>query len=259
VDPPYESIPKIISGLDDIAPGSLESIRKLYSPVFQNLVPVSSPEVAEMTKLYENCQRMVCIAYANEMADACRALSNPIDPFEVSRAAATKPFGYLPFTPSAGVGGDCIPVNPNYLFSTSDFPLLQHATEKMSKRPAMLADRAMKELLAKDRDPTPKAGSRKHKVLVVGVAFKAGQQLTTNSPAVGIIDHLLESWDVHVAFADPLVSEQALPYVPRLDDSREWNKEHLSQFDAIIVVMKQRGLDFDVLKELDGVVIKHCQ
>jgi len=101
--PHFESIPKIVSGLDDIAPGSLHSIFKLYSTAFEKVVQVSSPEVAEMTKLYENCQRMVNIAYVNEMADACRSLG--IDPLEVCAAASTKPFGYQPYTPGLGVGG----------------------------------------------------------------------------------------------------------------------------------------------------------
>jgi nucleotide sugar dehydrogenase len=209
-----------------------------------------------MTKLYENCQRMVCIAYANEMADACQELPTPIDAFEVSRAAATKPFGYLAFSPSAGVGGHCIPVNPSYLFSTSKFPLLRHAAEKMSRRPAEVADRAMRTLLPKGRDSTPKFMRRKPKVLVVGVAFKPGQDLITNSPGIRIINHLLDSWDTDVSFADPLVKEQALAYVPRLNEMLEWNKESLSQFDAIIVVIKQVKLNFEVLKELQGVLVE---
>lgn len=101
--PKFHSIPKIVSGLDDISPGSLKAISSLYCTIFSEVVPVSCPEVAEMTKLYENCQRMINIAYANEMADACSEIG--IDPFEVSRAAATKPFGYQPYTPSPGVGG----------------------------------------------------------------------------------------------------------------------------------------------------------
>jgi nucleotide sugar dehydrogenase len=245
--------------LDDLAPNSLQSIHKLYSGVFTNVVPVSSPEVAEMTKLYENCQRMVCIAYANEMADACLDLPTPIDPFEVCRAAATKPFGYLSFSPSAGVGGHCIPVNPSYLFSTSRFPLLRHATEKMIKRPAEVADRVMQKLLPKGRDSVPEYMKNKPKVLVVGVAFKAGQDLITNSPGVAIINHLLDSWNVHVSFVDPLVKENALTYVPRLDEKVDWNMEKLSEFDAIIVVVKQVQLNFDILEELDGVLVeKYC-
>lgn len=215
-----------------------------------------------MTKLYENCQRMVCIAYANEMADACHALERPIDPFEVSRAAATKPFGYQPFTPSAGVGGDCIPVNPNYLLSTSAFPLLQQAAEKMCERPSMLADRVMSSLYSLRRDASiisrPKTSKRK--VLVVGVAFKPGQSLTTNSPGIGIIKRLLDWWGAHVTFADPLVSERGVTYVPKLDDSKEWDAEHLNEFDAIIVVIKQSGLDLSVLDHLRKgiVVVKYC-
>jgi nucleotide sugar dehydrogenase len=262
VDPPYESIPKIISGLDDVGPGSLKSVKRLYSRVFRNIVPVSSPEVAEMTKLYENCQRMVCIAYANEMADACQALDMPIDAFEVARAAATKPFGYLPFIPSAGVGGDCIPVNPNYLLSTSAFPVLEQASQRMRERPGMLADRLMKTLSLKGADVmTPVPNVPKRKILVVGVAFKPGQSLTTNAPGVAIIKRLLDEWDAHVTFCDPLVTEQALPFVPRLDDSAEWNAKHLGEFEAIIVVIKQSGLDFGVLDDVrDGVlVVKYCQ
>ncbi|CCG84705.1 protein of unknown function, partial [Taphrina deformans PYCC 5710] len=95
--PPLENVAKIISGLN---PESLESIKRIYDVAFSNLVCVSSPEVAEMTKLYENCQRMVCIAFANEMSDACAG--HNIDPYEVSRAAATKPFGFMPYTPSMG-------------------------------------------------------------------------------------------------------------------------------------------------------------
>lgn len=196
------------------------------------------------------------------MADACHSLSHPIDPFEVSKAAATKPFGYLPFNPSAGVGGDCIPVNPSYLFSTSAFPILQRATEAMNGRPAMLADRAMNALLStrSKNGQTPKTSYRK--ILVVGVAFKPGQALTTNSPGVGIIKQLLDSWDAHVTFADPLVGEHVLPYLPRLDETKEWTVPHLSRFDAIIVVMKQTGLDFELLKDLDEkkvVIVKYCQ
>lgn len=110
IEPAGHAIPKIVSGLDDVVPGSLARITELYQAVFHNIVPVSKPEVAEMTKLYENCQRMMCIAYANEMADACIPLG--IDPYEVSEAAATKPFGYMNYIPGIGVGGHCIPINP---------------------------------------------------------------------------------------------------------------------------------------------------
>ncbi|KJZ76506.1 hypothetical protein HIM_04235 [Hirsutella minnesotensis 3608] len=171
-DPPAHAIPKVISGLDDVVPGSLEAIRALYSRVFERVVLVSSPEVAEMTKLYENCQRMVCIAYANEMADACQKLK--IDPFEVCEAASTKPFGFLPFQPSLGVGGHCIPINPYYLIANNDFPLLESATERMRNRPAVIAQRAIRRL----------SGISWPRVLVVGMGFKPGQSHLANSPGL---------------------------------------------------------------------------
>ncbi|KAI1773661.1 nucleotide sugar dehydrogenase [Hypoxylon cercidicola] len=143
-DPPMKTIPKVLSGLDDVVPGSLDAITRLYSRVFDTIVPVSSPETAEMTKLYENCQRMVAITYANEMADAC--IGHGIDPYEVCKAAATKPFGYTPFTPGLGVGGHCIPVNPYYLMANNSFPLLKMATETMWQRPERIGQRALEAL-----------------------------------------------------------------------------------------------------------------
>ncbi|GME62721.1 putative udp-glucose dehydrogenase udp-mannac protein [Neofusicoccum parvum] len=251
-EPPVRSIPKLISGLDDITPDSLAAIRTLYSRVFDAVVAVSSPEVAEMTKLYENCQRMVGIAYANEMADACDALA--IDAFEVARAAATKPFGFLPFAPSLGVGGHCIPVNPYYLLANNKFPLLQQATERMWSRPARVADRAMRELRARGGA----AGGGWPRVLVVGVGFKPGQAVLSCSPGVALIKHLLEEWDVDVAFADPLVDEEALPFVPKYNTEGEWSKQALEAFDLIVVAVRQHGLDFRVLEGLEGVEVKWC-
>lgn len=139
-----KTIPKVLSGLDDVVPGSLDAITRLYSRVFDTIVPVSTPEAAEMTKLYENCQRMVAITYANEMADAC--IGHGIDPFEVCKAAATKPFGYTPFSPGLGVGGHCIPVNPYYLLANNSFPLLKMATEIMWQRPERIGQRALDHL-----------------------------------------------------------------------------------------------------------------
>ena len=210
-----------------------------------------------MTKLYENCQRMMCIAYANEMFDACRALSTPIDGFEVARAAATKPFGYMQFSPSAGVGGHCIPVNPHYLFSTSNFPLLRHATEKMNTRPSAIADFVVGKLLEKGNLKASSMQGRP-KVLVVGVAFKPGQDVLSHSPGIQMINHLVSRWEVDVNFADPLVKGEAVPRVPRLHAETEWNTQGLSKFDAIIVVIKQVGLDFGLLEGLEGTLVEWC-
>ncbi|KAF7561589.1 hypothetical protein G7046_g2552 [Stylonectria norvegica] len=254
VEPPARSIPKVVSGLDDMVPGSLDAIMRLYSQSFDQVIPVSRPEVAEMMKLYENCQRMVCIAYSNEMADAC--LGHNIDPYEVCRAASTKPFGYMPFSPGLGVGGHCIPVNPWYLLSNSSFPLLQAASEKMHTRPAAIAQRAVERLYAKAE---PRDGLRP-RVLVVGIGFKRGQSHLANSPGLELAKSLMLTDKLQVTWADPLVAQQAVPQIARLADS-DWTVESLEQnFDMIIVAFRQDGLDFNVLDRVQGVHVEHwCQ
>ncbi|EMF15894.1 nucleotide sugar dehydrogenase [Sphaerulina musiva SO2202] len=250
--PAFQSIPKIISGIDS---PSLAAVHQLYGRVFDHLIPVSSLEAAEMTKLYENCQRMVCAAYANEMADACASLG--IDEWEVSRAAASKPFGYQPFWPGPGVGGPCIPVNPYYLLKTCNMPILQHATETSWRRPSEIVDRLMR-VLENKRGTT---GARrplsnlKMRVLVVGVGFKRGQSMLHNSPGVAAIQFLLGKYDLDVEFADPLVDQTALAYVPKLNTSVDWNKNSLEEFAGILVTVDQVGLDMHLLDLLEGVIV----
>ncbi|KAJ6790447.1 hypothetical protein PWT90_03026 [Aphanocladium album] len=241
--PPASSIPKVISGLDDVVAGSTDAIASLYEQAFENVVRVSRPEVAEMMKLYENCQRMVCIAYANEMADACR--HHGIDPFEVCRAAATKPFGYMPFSPGIGVGGHCIPVNPFYLLFNSHFPLLQNATENMRARPAVLAQRIIDKLHLRQATDSPLP-----RILIAGIGFKSGQSHLANSPSLELAKSLVVSGRVRVAWTDPLVAQVAVPQIQRLDD-RNWSRAFLREsFDYVVAAMRQTGLDFDVLHQL---------
>jgi nucleotide sugar dehydrogenase len=250
--PAFENIPKIVSGLDA---ASLESISQLYGRVFRNLLCVSSPEVAEMTKLYENCQRMVCVAYANEMADACATIG--IDAFEVSQAAASKPFGYLPFQPGPGVGGHCIPVNPYYLLSTCSMPLLEHATIKSWQRPTEVTRRFVQSLLEekaiKYSAALPKANHLR--ILVVGVGFKRGQSIMSNSPGASIINTLRNEYNLHAEFADPLVSADLFDLAPKFDTKANWNTAQLCTFDGIIIAVDQIGLDMKVLAQLQGVKI----
>ncbi|KAF3032116.1 hypothetical protein E8E12_000060 [Didymella heteroderae] len=252
IEPSFENIPKIISGLDQ---ASTDSISALYGRVFTHLLPVSSPEVAEMTKLYENCQRMVCAAYANEMANACEALG--IDGFEVSAAAASKPFGYLPFRPGPGIGGHYIPVNPYYLFSTCEMPLLEHATSMSWERPASVARTFMKSLIRpEDTVERGRMSSDHLRILVVGIGFKRGQSVLSNSPAAAIVRTLLSEWDTYVEFADPLVDAEEIKYCPKMDTEANWNEPYLETFDGIIVSVDQEGLDLSVIDRLRGVKIQ---
>jgi nucleotide sugar dehydrogenase len=232
----------------------LKNISQLYSQAFDTIIPVSRPEVAEMTKLYENCQRMMCIAYANEMADAC--IPHGIDPFEICSAASTKPFGYTPFTPSLGIGGHCIPINPYYLLSNSTFPLLQAATERMSQRPSVIAQRTLDTLsVVSTRNSMSNGIHPRPRVLIVGVGFKRGQSVLSNSPGLALAMNLLQSGKVGVYYADSLVAQCQVPQIPRLRDE-DWRKETLETFNLIIVAFYQVGMDFKVLKELHGVKVE---
>ncbi|RBQ65482.1 hypothetical protein FVER53590_26477 [Fusarium verticillioides] len=251
-EPSMHSIPKVVSGLDDISPGSLSSITKLYQRVFDQVIPVSSPEVAEMTKLYENCQRMMGIAFANEMADAC--ISHDINPFEVCRAASTKPFGYMPFSPSLGVGGHCIPVNPYYLLLNNEFPLLQQAAERMHQRPKRIAYRILAELFA-DEHQSDSGILVPKRVLIVGIGFKAGQSHLVNSPGLALASELQRIGQVDVTFADSLVRQSQVPHIKKLPE-QSWNKECLGEFDMIVVAFRQVAMELGVLEGLRGVKVQ---
>lgn len=218
------------------------------------MVPVRKPEVAEMSKLYENCQRTIAIAYANEMADACYGLD--IDPFEVAHTAATKPFGYLPMYPSLGIGGHCIPVNPIYFMSTCNLPLLQQAHQRMMTRPSRIASQLLTLILEKTH--RKKDATHRPSLLVAGVGFKAGQSDLSNSPGLQLLNFMRHSGELDIMFCDPLVGQSAIPDVPRLEESL-WKKEVLGTFDAIVVAVRQPSLDYNVLTDLADVRVEIWQ
>ncbi len=162
---------------------------------------VSSPEAAELTKLYENIFRAVTLALANEFSDVCTTLG--LDPIEVTLAAATKPYGFLAAFPGPGVGGHCIPCDPHYLLwqlrgTKAPTPLIEQAMRSIHARPARVVERAT-EIIAADGHSL--AGT---KVIVVGVSYKAGVSDVRESPALLIIDGLAER-GAAVTYHDPLV------------------------------------------------------
>ena len=187
-EPKMEDIPKIISGVDK---ESLEKIKKIYSKVIKNIVPVSTTECAEMCKLYENCFRMVNIAYVNEIADMCG--QHNINCYEMINASATKPFGFMPFYPGVGVGGHCIPVNPYYLLKNGNLPVLEYSTNMMSCRPKQKAY----EILGNYENA--------EKILICGIGFKKGESLLTNSPGYELYKNM-KGRDVYVY--DPIVQKE---------------------------------------------------
>jgi len=243
VDPPAHAIPKVLAGMDA---ASMDCLAGVYGAVFDTIIPVSTLETAEMSKLFENCFRLVNIAYANEIADACEV--HGIDPHEMVRACATKPYGFMPFTPGLGAGGPCIPVNPHYLLVNNDLPLLRSAMTTNVARPAARAQALIIKYPAAKR------------ILVSGIGFKPGQALTIHSPGLGLA-HALGHLGKAVTLHDPLAcaGKEQVEGLAVLSPEG-WETSALSKaFDLVCVAMPQMGVDFAVLHGcVDGTVEWLC-
>jgi UDP-N-acetyl-D-glucosamine dehydrogenase len=203
---------------------------------------VSSPEAAELTKLYENTFRAVNIAFANEMAGVARRFG--LDPVEVTDAAATKPYGFMPFYPGSGVGGHCIPCDPHYLLQglrerRGEAPIVEQSMEAIARRPGKVAMRAAR-ILAEDAKP-----GIPPRVLVVGAAYKPGVMDVRESPALEILS-TLQRLGAAVSFHDPLVKVLELsPDLTLLSVS----KPKPSDYDLVVVVTVHPGADYSWLTE----------
>ena len=237
--PAFQEIPKVVSGLDT---PSLHRITELYSRVFSKFVPVSKPEVAEFTKLYENCQRLINIAYVNEIADACA--KHDVDVHEVVMASATKPFGFMPYTPSLGAGGHCIPVNPFYLFANCDLPLLRTAALANQQRPVEKAVEVA-EIATQNHTALGKQG--KPKVAVMGMGFKRGEASLAYAPTVTLADKLTEL-GVEVSYVDEYVTSEKWGKVD-MEDFRNAEKFD-GMFDAVVVAQKPIASELAILEQL---------
>jgi UDP-N-acetyl-D-glucosamine dehydrogenase len=236
-----ESVPRVVGG---VTPECTRVAGGLIAEIAARVHPVSSPEAAEMTKLYENSFRAVNIAFANEIAGVGRRFG--LDPLEVIEAAGTKPYGFMKFYPGPGVGGHCIPCDPYYLIwglreTQATLPVLERAMEDIAARPREVVARAAE--LLEDRQIDVACA----RVLIVGVAYKPGIQDTRESPAVEILGRL---WGLgaSVAYHDPLV--QTLP----LGDGGAMlsvAEPEPSDFDLAIVVTAHPGFDYTWLERFE--------
>ena len=196
---PQELVPRVIGAVSDRCADRAEAVIRLVAPATTR---VSSPEAAEMTKLYENVFRAVNISLANELADACRELE--LSPREVIDAAATKPFGFMPFRPGPGVGGHCIPCDPHYLIwqlraRKVHLPLVEQAMTAIALRPAHVVARA-----AEVMSHVHHRGLKDARVLIVGVAYKPGVADIRESSALALLAGLRRG-GADVSYYDPLV------------------------------------------------------
>jgi UDP-N-acetyl-D-glucosamine dehydrogenase len=221
-------IPKVVSGL---TPDCLKRTVALYSNAFDQLVQVSSPEVAEMTKLLENTYRLVNISFMNEMAMVCDGMG--IDLWEVIEAAKTKSFGYAAFYPGPGAGGHCIPVDPLYLqWRAGAFGLKSSFIELAEKLNHVMVDYLADRVL----DMSNKAG---YSVFIYGVAYKKDIDDVRESAALTLIERLLDI-GTEVAYHDPHVSRIVVR--DRVLDSVELSDERLQEADCVFLMTDHTGI-----------------
>jgi len=240
-DPGNESVdrrdvPKVVGGCGAVA---VELAAAMYGAIFRSVVPVSSPSVAEMTKLLENIYRCVNIALVNELKRLCMRMG--IDLHEVIEAAKTKPFGFQAFYPGPGLGGHCIPIDPFYLsWKAREFDFrtrfIELAGEVNAAMPYFVLDQIGAALNERTK---PLKGS---KVLVLGLAYKRDVDDLRESPSLTIIE-LLRKQGAVVAYNDP--------YFPTVSQGRKYDLnmtcaplDHLEQYDAVVIVTDHSSYDY---------------
>jgi UDP-N-acetyl-D-glucosamine dehydrogenase len=241
-----ENTPKVVGG---VTPACQEVAVTLYAQAIERVVPVSSTQAAEMVKLLENTFRAVNIALVNEVAIMCDKLS--LDPWEVIEAAATKPYGFMKFTPGPGVGGHCIPLDPFYLswkLKTLNYNarFIQLAGEINSDMPRYWVAKVVDALNATGK---PLKGSR---VLVLGVAYKKDIGDVRESPALDVIE-LLRAKGADVRYHDPYVptishNGYALQGEPDLEVA-------LATADCVVVVTDHSSYDWAAIGQKARLVV----
>ena len=245
-------VPKLVGGA---TPACLAVGQALYAPVAGSLVPVSSLAVAELAKCYENVFRAVNIGLVNELKRIAHAMG--LDVHEVIDAAATKPFGFMPFRPGPGLGGHCIPVDPYYLaWKARELGVPSDFVELAGR----VNDAMPGYAVARLRDALDERGVtlRGARVLLLGLAYKPGVPDTRESPAVEIF-RLLEERGAVLSYHDPLVPR--FPATRRLHgaspalESVALDEAVLAAQDAVVLVTPQPGMDLALLRRAARLVV----
>ena len=239
------NIPKVVGG---VTAACTELGALFYAQALEHVVPVSSTQVAEMVKLLENTFRMINIGLVNELAMMCERMS--INIWEVIDAAATKPFGFMPFYPGPGLGGHCIPIDPFYLSWKSkqagiEARFIELAGYINGQMPHFMVEKVQNAL--NDRGKAVK-GSHVH---ILGVAYKRDIDDVRESPALDII-HLLQRRGAKVTFSDPHVSSI------RIEDGVLTSTEALeavAQADATVIVTDHAQVDYRPIVERAALIV----
>jgi UDP-N-acetyl-D-glucosamine dehydrogenase len=213
------------------------------------LVPVSSPEAAELTKLLENTFRSINIGLANEMAIMCAKLG--VNVWEVIDAAATKPFGFMKFTPGPGLGGHCIPIDPHYLswkMRTLDYKarFIELASEINASMPEYVVD-----LVSDGLNGMAKSINGSN-ILLLGMAYKPDIDDVRESPALDVYA-LLEAKGAKVSFHDPYVSE--IKFDSRMESTIDLDMDKLKEYDCVVITTNHSEYDMKAIVENSRLIV----
>jgi UDP-N-acetyl-D-glucosamine dehydrogenase len=235
-----KNTPKLVGGL---TPACTERAVKLYRVAVDTVVPLSSPETAEMTKLLENIFRAVNIALVNELAQLCERME--VDVWEVVEAAETKPFGFMSFKPGPGLGGHCIPIDPFYLtWKAREYDFYTEFIDLAGKVNANMPF-FCRSLISQALNHGAEKSLKGSRILILGVAYKADIDDVRESPAKKIVE-LLHKAGTDVAYHDP--------HVPEFDGLRSVDYTPES-YDCVVIVTAHSSIDYVDLVERAQVVV----
>ncbi len=235
-----KNTPKLVGGL---TPACTERAVELYRSAVDTVVPLSSPEAAEMTKLLENIFRAVNIALVNELAQLCERME--VDVWEVVEAAETKPFGFMSFKPGPGLGGHCIPIDPFYLtWKAREYDFYTEFIDLAGKVNANMPF-FCRSLISQALNHGAEKSLKGSRILILGVSYKADIDDVRESPAKKIVE-LLRKAGAEVAYHDPHVEEfdglRSADYAPE-------------SYDCVVIVTAHSSIDYDDLVERAQVVV----
>ncbi len=247
------NIPKVVGG---VSKDSGEVASFLYSNIVNDVHLVSSARVAEACKLWENTFRAINIGMANEMAKVCNALG--IDSWEVVRAAATKPFGFMAFYPGPGIGGHCIPLDPHYLswkarqhgFDSQFISLAEQINSGMPNYVIKLVSNAL------NNERKAVNGS---KILILGVAYKKDIDDMRESPALSVID-LLRAKGADVSYHDPFVPEVHFDHAYTIGDGEplfnvDLTDDLIKNSDCVVICTEHSNIDYGNITQLASLIV----
>ncbi|HEY8792817.1 MAG TPA: nucleotide sugar dehydrogenase [Gaiellaceae bacterium] len=235
-----KNTPKLVGGL---TPACTERAVELYRTAVDTVVPLSSPETAEMTKLLENIFRAVNIALVNELAQLCERME--VDVWEVVEAAETKPFGFMSFKPGPGLGGHCIPIDPFYLtWKAREYDFYTEFIDLAGKVNANMPF-FCRSLISQALNHGAEKSLKGSQILILGVSYKADIDDVRESPAKKIIE-LLRKAGADVSYHDPHVAEfdglRSVEYAPE-------------SYDCVVIVTAHSSIDYEKLVERAQIVV----